>query len=76
MNILNLVLALLPEAEQLASIFIHNPASQHTFSVVVSTAEALAPVVAGLSKTAAPAAAAPPAAEAIPAGVPSAHPSN
>lgn len=83
-NFLSILLALLPEAEQIASIFIHNPNSQHQFSLIVGTADALAPVIAGLSqvlsaKSAAPFASAAPAAPAeaepfIPAGVPSAHP--
>lgn len=77
MNILQLILGLLPEAGQIASIFIHNPNSQHTLSVVVSTAEALTPALTAIAQnasSAASAAAAPsPVEPVIPAGVPSAH---
>lgn len=76
-NLLQLLLALLPEAEQIASVFIHNPNSQHKFAVIVSTADALAPVVAALAAHPAATVTAPAAAAVeepfIPAGVPSAH---
>jgi hypothetical protein len=77
-NLLQLLAALLPEAEQIASIFIHNPKSQHKFSMIISTVDALTPVVAALATAAAAAPAATPAAAPveepfIPAGVPSAH---
>ena len=35
LQILQLIQALLPVGEEIASIFIHNPKSQHKFSVIV-----------------------------------------
>lgn len=69
MNLLNLITALLPVGEEIASIFIHNPNAQHKFSVVVGTVNELLPVVSTITQTAA----APAAEPEIPAGVPSAH---
>ena len=75
MNVLSLITSLLPIGEEIASIFIHNPNSQHQFSMVVGTVNELLPVVSAITQSAAaPAASAAPAAEpVIPAGVPSAH---
>jgi hypothetical protein len=50
MNVLNLITQLLPVGEQIASVFIHNPNSQHQFSVIVGTVNALEPVLAGLGE--------------------------
>lgn len=50
-TLLALISALVPVGEQIASIFIHNPNSQHKFGLIVGTADALEPVVAGVAST-------------------------
>lgn len=47
-QILQLIQALLPVGEEIASIFIHNPNSQHKFSVVVGDVNTIAGVAAEL----------------------------
>jgi hypothetical protein len=51
-SLLQLISALLPAAEEIASIFIHNPNSQHKFSVIVGNVDHIAPVVAALGTVA------------------------
>lgn len=48
-DFLALCLKLLPTAESVASIFIHNPASVNAFSMIVGTVDALTPVAAAIA---------------------------
>jgi hypothetical protein len=50
-NLLLFLQTLLPVAEGVASIFIHNPTSAHKFTLVIGEANALEPVAAAVVQT-------------------------